>query len=96
MPLFYNTAPPTPTTKNNITDIAVTYGIRDFLLNKNLLPVYPNALGLSPGTVQIGEPILDTSINNNSNVVPFGLPLETEGLLRYANAILPKIEADIG
>ena len=37
MPIFYNTAPPTPSTKNNITDIAVTYGIRDYLLNKNLL-----------------------------------------------------------
>ena len=88
MPIpFYNTAPPTPSTKNNITDIAVTYGIRDFLLNKNLLPTYPFISTAVNGSPRIGEPVLDTSINGNSNVIPFGLPLETEGLVRYNSAI---------
>jgi hypothetical protein len=84
---FYNTAPPTPSTKNNITDIAVSYGIRDFLLNKNLLPTYPFISTAINGSPRIGEPVLDTSINGNSNVIPFGLPLETEGLVRYNSAI---------
>lgn len=86
---FYNTAPPTSSSKNNITDIAVTYGIRDFLLNKNLLPVYPMALNNSPGTVRIGEPILDTMVGTGNVVVPFGLPLETNGILRMEIAVLP-------
>lgn len=86
---FYNTSPPTPSTKNNITDIAVTYGIRDFLLHKNIGPFYPQIGTSFNGAPRVGEPVLDTSINGNSNVVPFGLPLETEGLLRYDVAILP-------
>jgi len=86
---FYNTAPPTPTTKNNITDIAVTYGIRDFLLNKNLLPVYPQISTSLNGSPKIGQPVLDTSINGNANVIPDGLPLETEGIFRYEIAVLP-------
>jgi hypothetical protein len=86
---FYNTAPPTSSSKNNITDIAVSYGIRDFLLNKNLLPVYPMALNNSPGTVRIGEPILDTMVGTGNVVVPFGLPLETNGILRMEIAVLP-------
>jgi hypothetical protein len=80
---FYNTAPPTPSTKNNITDIAVTYGIRDFLLNKNLLPTYPFITTAINGSPRIGEPVLNTSINGDSNVIPLGLPLETEGIFRY-------------
>ena len=83
MPIYYNTGAPTPSTKNNITDIAVTYGIRDFLLNKNLAPVYPTAFNLSPGTVKIGEPILDTMVGTGNVTVPNGLPLETEGILRW-------------
>ena len=86
---FYNTSSPTPTTKNNITDIAVNYGIRDFLLNKNLLPVYPQISTSLNGSPRIGQPVLDTEINNNANVTPFGLPLEVEGILRYNIAILP-------
>ena len=89
MPNFYNTGLPTPSTKNNITDIAVTYGIRDFLLNKNLLPVYPMALNQSPGTTRIGEPVLDTMVGTGNVVVPFGLPLETNGILRKEIAVLP-------
>lgn len=85
---YYNTSAPTPSTKNNINDIAVTYGIRDFLLNKNLLPIYPSISTSLNGSPRIGEPVLDTSINSNANTIPFGLPLETEGLLRYDTAIL--------
>lgn len=90
MPIpYYNTTPPTPSNKNNITDIAVTYGIRDFLLQKNLAPVYPMALNSSPGTVRIGEPILDTMVGTGNVTQPFGLPLETEGILRMEIAVTP-------
>jgi hypothetical protein len=89
MPTFYNTAPPTSSSKNNITDIAVTYGIRDFLLNKNLAPVYPMALNNSPGAVRIGEPVLDTMVGTGNIGIPFGLPLETNGILRMEIAVLP-------
>lgn len=89
MPIFYNTGAPTPSTKNTINEITVTYGIRDFLLNKNLLPVYPQISTSLNGSPRIGEPVLDTSINGNANVIPFGLPLETEGLTRYNDAIAP-------
>lgn len=88
MPIFYNSGAPTPSTKNNITDIAVTYGIRDFLLTKNLAPVYPTAFNLSPGTVKIGEPILDTMVGTGNVTTPFGLPLETEGILRWQIATI--------
>jgi hypothetical protein len=84
---FYNTAPPTPSTKNNITDIAVIYGIRDFLLNRNLAPVYPYLSTAINGSPRIGEPVLDTSINGDANVIPLGLPLEVEGISRYNIAI---------
>ena len=84
---FYNTAAPTPSTKNNITDIAVTYGIRDFLLNKNLAPVYPYLSTAINGSPRIGEPVLDLSVNGDVNVIPLGLPLEVEGILRYETAI---------
>ena len=86
---FYNTAPPTPTTKNTINQIAVTYGIRDFLLNKNLLPQYPQLSTSINGGPRIGEPVLDTSINGDANVIPIGLPLEVVGLTRYNDAIAP-------
>jgi len=86
---FYNTSAPSPSTKNSITNTATGLGYRDFLLNKNLLPQYPFLSTSINGGPRIGEPVLDTSINGNANVVPFGLPLETEGLLRYSIAILP-------
>lgn len=94
MPFFdytqYNfTSAPIPSIKNSITSTATDFGFRDFLLLKNLNPRYPQALNLSPGQVRIGEPVLDTSINNNSNVPALGLPLEVEGLFRYDIAILP-------
>jgi len=86
---FYNTSFPSPSTKNSITNTAKDLGYRDFLLNKNLLPQYPFLSTSTNGGPRIGEPVLDTSINGNANVIPFGLPLETEGLLRYEIAILP-------
>jgi hypothetical protein len=93
MPIpFYNTGPPTPSTKNTINSVTVTYGIRDFLLNSNLglnggfYPQLPMSVNGGP---LIGQPVLDTSINNNTNVIPIGLPLETWGLFRYDIAILP-------
>jgi hypothetical protein len=89
MPLqFYNTSSPTPNTKNTINSVTVEYGIRDFLLGKKLLPRYPFISTNINGSPRIGEPVLDTSINSNSNSIPFGLPLEKYGLLRYDDAIL--------
>ncbi len=83
MPIpYYNTSLPTPSTKNSINSIAVTYGIRDFLLNKNLLPVYPQISTSLNGSPKIGEPVLDTMIGTGNVLQPFGLPLETEGVLR--------------
>ena len=92
MPLGYNISPPTPSTKNTINSTTMGtftgFNIRDYLLNRNLLPVYPTYLGLLPSP-QIGEPVLDTSVNNNINTTPFGLPLEIEGPLREQIAVLP-------
>jgi hypothetical protein len=78
----YNLLSPTPSSKNTINSITTAYGIRDFLLNKNLVPTgkYLTALGFSP-SVKIGEPILDTMVGVGSVIVPNGLPLETEGVL---------------
>lgn len=89
MPIFYNTGLPTPSTKNNITDITVNYGIRDFLLNKNLLPVYPQLSTSLNGSPRIGQPVLDTMVGTGNITQPFGLPLETEGILRMEIATLP-------
>jgi len=86
---FYNTAAPTSTSKNTINSVTVDYGIRDFLLNCNLGPVYPQIATNINGSPHIGEPVLDTSINGNTNVTPQGLPLETWGLFRYNIAVLP-------
>ena len=84
MPIFYNTAAPTPSTNNTINSVTVDYGIRDFLLNLNLGPFYPDfSTTAVNGSPQIGQPVLDTSINGNANVVPFGLPLEQYGLFYY-------------
>ena len=81
MPIFYNTASPTPTTKNTINDIAVGYGIRDFLLNLNLLPQYPQIATNINGSPRIGEPVLDTVVGTGNVLIPIGLPLETNGLI---------------
>jgi hypothetical protein len=93
MPIFYNTNPPTPTTKNTINNVTLgTFSganIRDFLLNLNLSPVYPQISTSINGSPKIGEPVLDTSVNGTVNVTPFGLPLEVEGILRYQLEVLP-------
>ena len=81
MPIFYNTASPTPTTKNTINNIAVGYGIRDFLLNLNLLPQYPQIVTSINGSPRIGEPVLDTVVGTGNVLIPIGLPLETNGII---------------
>jgi hypothetical protein len=81
MPLFYNTGFPTPTTRNTINEVAVTYGIRDFLLNLNLLPQYPSIPTTINGSPHIGEPVLDTTVGTGNVLVPIGLPLETNGII---------------
>ena len=86
---YYNTAEPTSSSKNTINSIVVDYGIRDFLLRKNLLPVYPFLSTTVNGSPKIGEPILDTMVGVGNVVQPFGLPLETEGILRMDIALLP-------
>lgn len=89
MPTFYNTTPPTPSSKNTINSIAVDYGIRDFLLNKNLAPFYPTISTSLNGSPRIGQPVLDTMVGTGNVTQPFGLPLETEGILRMEIAVLP-------
>lgn len=81
MALYYNTAPPTPTTRNTINEIAVGYGIRDFLLNLNLLPQYPQIPTNINGSPRIGEPVLDTVVGTGNVLIPIGLPLETNGII---------------
>lgn len=91
MPIpYYNTTPPTPTTKNTINSIMSTLpNIRDFLLLKNLSPQYPNLGTTINGSPKIGEPVLDTMVGNGSNSLPIGLPLETEGILWKHQNVLP-------
>lgn len=89
MPIFYNTSTPSPTTRNTINSTAVTYGIRDFLLNKNLLPVYPQLSTSLNGSPKIGEPVLDTMVGNGNVTVPIGLPLQIEGILFKNLNVLP-------
>jgi len=89
MPIFYNNSTPSPTTRNTINSTAVTYGIRDFLLNKNLLPVYPQLSTSLNGSPRIGQPVLDTMVGTGNVTVPIGLPLETEGILFKHLNVLP-------
>lgn len=86
---FYNSAAPTSSSKNTINSIVIDYGIRDFLLHKNLLPVYPFLSTSLNGSPKIGEPVLDTMVGTGNITQPFGLPLETEGVLRMEIAIAP-------
>ena len=81
MPIFYNTASPTPTTKNTINDVSVGFGIRDFLLNLNLAPQYPQIPTNINGSPRIGEPVLDTTVGTGNVLIPIGLPLETNGII---------------
>jgi hypothetical protein len=61
MPLFYDTASPTPTSRNTINSVSID--IRDFLLQKNLLPTYPTLSTSLNGSPRIGQPVLDTETN---------------------------------
>ncbi len=90
MPIYYNTAPPSPSTKNTINSIMATLpNIRDFLLLKNLAPQYPFLGTTVNGSPKIGQPVLDTMVGNGSNTLPIGLPLETEGILWKEQNVLP-------
>lgn len=61
MPIFYNQSFPTPTTSNTINSVSIN--IRDFLLQKNILPTYPRLSTSINGSPRIGEPVLDTETN---------------------------------
>jgi hypothetical protein len=61
MPIFYNQSFPTPTTSNTINSVSIN--IRDFLLQKNILPTYPRLSTSVNGSPRIGEPVLDTETN---------------------------------
>lgn len=79
MSTFYNSSEPTISNKNTINSVSIN--IRDFLLNKNLKPQYPQLSTSINGGPKIGEPVIDTTIGSNSILVPIGLPLEVEGLV---------------
>ena len=92
MPYFdysqYNyTAIPSGGNQNSINRTATDFGLRDFLLQKNIggtaLPptllynIVPKGI-ISP---KIGEPFLDTSVNGNMNVVPKYFNIEQYGII---------------
>jgi hypothetical protein len=81
MPIFYNPASPTPTTKNTINDVSVGFGIRDFLLNLNLAPQYPQIATNINGSPRIGEPVLNTTVGTGNILIPIGLPLDINGII---------------
>lgn len=88
MPIFYDTNLPTPSTKNSITRTATDFGIRDFLLHRNIQnPIrYPQLSTSINGSPKGGEPFLDTMVG--TGVVTQQVSLEVDGLLRYGNAII--------
>jgi hypothetical protein len=86
---FYNQGSPIPTTKNTINNIAGTVtnsGIRDFLLKLNIggsstpPTMFYNITPTGVISPKIGEPFLDTSVNNNVNQVPNFSPIEQYGI----------------
>lgn len=83
---YHNTNPPTPNTKNNINDISVYWGIRDFLLNKNLKTSYKSISTAINGSPRIGEPVLDTSVGNG--VINPHIPLEDTAVQNVENATM--------
>jgi hypothetical protein len=89
MPLYYNPASPTNATKNSITKTATGYGLRDFLLHKNIQnPIrYPQLSTSINGAPRGGEPFLDTMVG--TGVVIQQNPLTVDGIPRYQSAILP-------
>jgi flagellar motor protein MotB len=89
MSLYYDTAAPTPSTKNSITRTATDFGIRDFLLHKNIQnPIrYPFLSTSINGSPRGGEPYLDTMVG--TGVVLPQVSLEVAGIPRYNTAVLP-------
>lgn len=88
MPIFYNTSAPTSTSHNTINSTIINYGIRDFLLNHNLAPVYPFIPTNINGSPQVGQPVLDTMVGTGNITTPFGLPLDVNGVIRMQIAVL--------
>lgn len=97
MPFGYNTAPPSPSTKNTINSVTMGtftgYQLRDFLMYRNIGyntgGFYPQLSTNINGSPKVGEPVLDTTNpNGNNNIIPLGLPLETWGLYHLQNVIL--------
>ena len=88
MPLYYNSAAPTNATKNSITKTATGYGLRDFLLHKNIQnPIrYPQLSTSINGAPRGGEPFLDTMVG--AGVIIQHNPLTVDGIPRYQSAIL--------
>jgi outer membrane protein OmpA-like peptidoglycan-associated protein len=88
MPLYYNTASPTSGSKNSITGTALGYGLRDFLLHKNIQnPIkYPFLSTSINGAPKGGEPILDLSVG--SDTVIQHVSIEVDGVFRYNNAVI--------
>ena len=95
---FYTLGTATPLTKNTINSVAGSAsvgGIRDYLLNKNLFPTsqplaYQTALNTMMSVIggpKIGEPVVDTSINGDLNVIPDHSPVATYGVT-YKNGNL--------
>lgn len=84
---YFNSSQPNPSSKNSINSISTTFGIRDFLLLKNLPPKYPSQLSKLPSP-KIGEYIVDTTVNSGSNQIPYGLPLETEGIFNMELSVI--------
>lgn len=85
---YYNTSAPDPTTKNTINGITINYGIRDFLLHRNIQnPIrYPQLSTTINGSPKGGEPVLDTMVGNGNVNQQIGI--EDDSTLRYSNAIL--------
>lgn len=88
MPLYYDTALPTPSDKNSITRTATDFGLRDFLLHKNIQnPIkYPQLSTSINGSPRGGEPYLDTMVGTGSIIDQ--VSIEVDGIFRYGNAIL--------
>ena len=85
---YYDTGAPTPNTKNSITKTATNFGIRDFLLTKNIHnPIkYPYLSTSINGAPRGGEPFLDTMVG--SGVVLPQISISISGLRRYSDAII--------
>lgn len=68
MPLYYDTSEPRGNSKNTITRTATDFGLRDFLLLKNIQnPIkYPYLSTSINGGPRGGEPVLDTMIGYGS------------------------------